>query len=367
MRLTVPRMLGVVFSVGLAGYVFVIAPHLPVSSSTKVTRDGGVTPVRHRPSTRKAGVFPPSGKKFIGIMTSEGPYDFAPLDSFTSAVGRQPTVFEFGQGWGVNSFNPAIINEVAARGMLPVISWEPWNYHLMPQVDALRGYQPAYRLSRIIDGSYDSYIRSWAEGIKGLGYTVAIRFAHEMNGYWYPWGVANGNTPGQYVQAWRHVWDIFAQVGATNVIWIWSPNINWNNSPDLAQFYPGNKYVTWVGLSGYYGTVGMQNYESFDTVFDPTITQLRTFTDKPIVITETAATNTSGLAAQWIRQMFRQLRHQNNIIGVIWYEAVNVVDWRITSNPAAAAAFAAGSARPLFDVRWSPGMTPLLQPAGSSP
>ncbi len=78
--------------------------------------------------------------------------------------------------------------------MLPMISWEPWNYLKEPKVDAQRGYQPAYSLTNIIDGKYDSYIRSWAEGVKSLGFTIAIRFAHEMNGYWYPWAIfANGN------------------------------------------------------------------------------------------------------------------------------------------------------------------------------
>ena len=28
-----------------------------------------------------------------------------------------------------------------------------------------------------------------------------IRFAHEMNGRWYPWGTGNGNRPGQFVAA----------------------------------------------------------------------------------------------------------------------------------------------------------------------
>lgn len=370
MRLTIPKALGLLLAGALGCYVFVIGPHLPIASGSTGRTGPAATapPPKVRPKVvTNAGVFPAAGQKFIGIMTTQGPYDFSPVDSFTSSVGKQPEVFEFSQGWGVNSFDASVIDSVADRGMLPMISWEPWNYHLMPQENSLRGYQPAYQLSRIIDGSYDSYIKSWAEGIKGLGYTVAIRFAHEMNGYWYPWGVANGNQPGQYVQAWRHVWDIFHEVGATNVIWVWAPNILWNNSPDLSQFYPGDQYVTWVGLDGYYGTEGMQNYESFNQVFDATIADVRTFTNKPLVITETAATNSSGLAAQWIQQMWQQLPDQSGIIGLIWYEAFDVVDWRITSNPAAVTAFATGYASPQYDAKWSPGMTPLLQLPAASP
>ena len=107
----------------------------------------------------------------------------------------------------------------------------PWNYLLQPKINSLRGFQPAYRLSRIIDGDYDQYIKSWAEGIKALGFPIAIRFAHEMNGTWYPWCErTNGNRPGQYVRAWRHVHDIFSEVGATNVTWVWSPNIIYDSA-----------------------------------------------------------------------------------------------------------------------------------------
>ena len=49
----------------------------------------------------------------------------------------------------------------------------------------------------IIGGAHDDYIRAWAEGVRDLGYPLAIRFAHEMNGDWYPWSEqANGNRRG---------------------------------------------------------------------------------------------------------------------------------------------------------------------------
>lgn len=365
MRVTIPRVIAGTFGMALAGYVFVVAPGLPGSVARNVAGIAGHGSAHtSRPLGREHSVatpFPPRGKQFIGIMTTGGPYDFTDLGSFTTAVKHRPEVYEFSQGWALNQFNRGVIEGVARRGMLPMISWEPWNYRRESRSDALRGYQPAYRLSNIIDGRYDKYITSWAEGVKGLGFTIAIRFAHEMNGYWYPWCVlANGNTIGQYVRAWRHVHDIFRKAGATNVIWVWSPNVVWNGSVDLAKLYPGNAYVNWIGLSGYYGTPGMFSYEDFDTIFDRTIAELRTFTRKPLVITETGATNTSGLMARYIIQMFRELPAHTSIIGVIWYEGFNVVDWRVSDHNAAAAAFAAGFAKQRYQMSWRPGMVPLL-------
>jgi len=102
----------------------------------------------------------------------------------------------------------------------------------------------------------------------------------------------------------------------------------------------------------------MTNYMTFNTVFDRTIADLRTFTSKPLVITETGGTNSSGLMARWVAQMFKELPAHPNIIGVIWYEGFNVIDWRVADYPAAAAAFKAGFASPNYRMSWVPGMTP---------
>ena len=399
MRVSWPRAAGAAFVAGLLAYAFVFAPQVsrtagreggPVAarwgraagargggltgglSGGRGGRTGGARRGGTAAGAQGAGApvvvtdarrpFPPTGTKFVGIMSSTGLGDWSTLDAFTGAVHVQPSVYEFTQGWAVNQFDGAAIGQVAARGMLPLISWEPWDYLDTAPGAQTEGDQPAYRLSNIVDGRFDGYIRSWADGVKRLRYTVAIRFAHEMNGNWYPWGMQdlNGNTPAQYVAAWRHVHDIFTQVGATNVIWIWSPNVAYRGSSPLAALYPGDRYVNWIGLSGYYGTPGMNAYESFNQIFDPTISQLRAITARPIVITETGATDADGSMARFVSQMFQQLPQDHpDVIGVIWYEAVKVVDWRLATHPAAAAAFRrAVAGNPLYDTPWKPGMVP---------
>jgi beta-mannanase len=116
----------------------------------------------------------------------------------------------------------------------PEITWEPW--------DPARGTnQPTYQLAKTASGKLDSYIGRWATEIKAYGRPVILRFAHEMNGTWYPWdeGV-NGNKAGTYVKAWRHVTDVFDAKGATNVTWLWSPNVPWTGSTPLAGLHPGD-------------------------------------------------------------------------------------------------------------------------------
>ncbi|HZN71556.1 MAG TPA: beta-mannanase, partial [Micromonosporaceae bacterium] len=62
--------------------------------------------------------------------------------------------------------------------------------------------------------------------------------------------------------------------------------------------------------------------------------------------------------ARWIKEMFAQLPRYPNVIGVIWFETVKEIDWRIATVPASAAAFAAGAAAPRYDAPWRPNHMP---------
>jgi mannan endo-1,4-beta-mannosidase len=68
----------------------------------------------------------------------------------------------------------------------------------------------------------------------------------------------------------------------------------------------------------------------------------------------------SGEMAPWITQMFQELPAHTDIIGIIWFEAFNVIDWKVTDDLAASRAFAAGLASPQYQVQWKPGMPGLL-------
>jgi hypothetical protein len=364
-RLTVTRVLGIVLVAVLAGYVFRVAPGLDRSAAVLTEPPAELLAPSTGPgSSGLSTLFPAPGRTFLGIMAASGVHDFSHLLAFSRATGYKPRVYQFSEGWAKDEFNAGDLDKVARMGMMPIVAWEPWDAAVVPRSDRLRGAQPKYRLSTIIDGSYDSYILSWARGVKSLGYTIGLRFAHEMNGYWYPWSEqANGNRPGEYVQAWRHVHDLFASVGATNVVWIWSPNVGYANSTPLAELYPGDGYVDWVGFSGYYGTAGNEDYKSFDQIFASSITEVEAFTRKPIVITETGGSDAAGRKAEWISQLFASLPRFPEIIGLIWYEDVKEVDWRVADSPAASAAFAAGAADPRYDVSWSRASRPLLDRA----
>jgi beta-mannanase len=240
----------------------------------------------------------------------------------------------------VANFDARQAAAVAARGSVPEISWEPWD-----STRRLGAPQPGFRLVSVIRGAHDRYIERWAREIAAYRRPVLLRFAQEMNGRWYPWAEsANGNRPGQFVVAWRHVHAIFARAGASNVRWVWSPvagNIR-------ADQYPGAAFVDVIGLSGFIAgeNVFGGSWRSFATAFGPSLDFVHALAPgKPISLAEVAAAQTGGDKAAWITQMFQAIAGRPYIRSLVWFDLRKEADWRIASSLAARRAFADGLTR----------------------
>jgi beta-mannanase len=257
----------------------------------------------------------------------------AELDSLATLVNEGPSLVTFYQDWN-QPVPVTILNQIDARGATPVIAWEPWAWG----GDA---NQPTYSLQNIISGNFDAYINQWAVGLKNYGKKVMLRFAHEMNGDWYPWSErVNGNSAGQYVSAWRHVRDIFTANGVTNVQWVWNPNVNSYGMTDYASIFPGADYVDIVGLDGYnWGTTQTwgSTWQNPSDLFDGSITLLRSIAPgKAILIAETASAETGGDKAAWNSDLITYLNAQPDVMGFIWFNLNKEVDWRVESSTTSA-------------------------------
>jgi beta-mannanase len=238
------------------------------------------------------------------------------------------------------NFNATAATAIANQGSTTMLAWEAEDGTLADPVN-----QPGYTLASINEGGHDALLTTWATEIKAWGRPFMLRFAPEMNGNWNPYSEGvNGNTAGQYVLAWRHVHDLFVANGATNVAWVWNPNIDYAGSVPLPGLYPGDAYVDEVGLDGYnWGT--SQPWSTWQTpqqVFDPTIADVRTFTPKPIILTEVASSELGGNKAQCIGEFFTWLKATPAVTSFVWFEFNKETDWRVESSSASLAAFIAG-------------------------
>jgi len=276
----------------------------------------------------------------FGASTPGFPWDSTDMSHFVESAGKRPRLIMTFHGWAREGFPTTAVNAAADAGAIPVVTWNPW--------DSKNGVdQPTYSLRRIIDGRFDAYIRQFAREARAWRRAIFLRFAAEMNGDWLPWSEGvNGNRAGQYVKAWRRVHRIFTNVGATNVAWVWSPNVIYAGSTPLRRLYPGDAYVDWIGVDGYnWGTVRPSTrWKSFREVFRPTLTALRRITRKPIMLAEVASTEVGGSKSRWITNFFVGLRRNPDILAFAWFNHEKETDWRIQSSEAAEHAFATGVA-----------------------
>ncbi|WP_426989716.1 glycosyl hydrolase [Pseudarthrobacter sp. Y6] len=271
----------------------------------------------------------------FGVATAGGPLASGELDEVAQLAGESPSTILFYKDF-LQAPPIAEMDSVRARGAVPLITWEPWAWGGGTE-------QPAYSLDRIAAGDFDAHITQWGQALTAWGQPVQLRFAHEMNGNWYPWAEGvNGNQPGDYVKAWRHVHDIVAATGAGNVSWVWSPNVPYYGSTDLAGLFPGVGYVNVVALDGYnWGTsASWSGWISPQDLFAPGIAQLRALAPGvPILISETASSEAGGNKAAWNTELVSYLAAQPDVVGFVWFHLQKETDWRINSSATSASAF----------------------------
>ena len=128
---------------------------------------------------------------------------------------------------------------------------------------------------------------------------------------------------------------------ASNLSWVWSPNVPYTGSVPLDGLYPGGTNVDVVALDGYnFGT--SQPWSSWvqpEALFAPGLQQLRSLAPgKPVLIAETASGEAGGSKADWVRSLFAYLAAQPDVTAVVWFDFLKETDWRLRSSAASAAA-----------------------------
>ena len=289
------------------------------------------------------------------------------LGDWTRQVGVAPDLVARFEAFSRQEVLDVFLRATEAQGIKRVmVSWEPWKPVPVELGNAQSLPQRGYRNRDILHGAQDPYIRRFARSLASFHGVVYLRYAHEMNGDWYPWSIdpdINPDGAADYIRMWRRVHDIFAAAGARNVIWVWSPNRITYSRSDFSNFYPGDAYVDWIGLGGYYRNP--KETATLETTLGPSLRALRDtrafrHAPKPLLLSEIGATERGGQKAAWISDMFAALAAPQNadVIGFCWFNdtvtsaagepGAVTNDWRITSSKQAAAAFAVGIADPRY-------------------
>jgi|GEM_PF-286052 len=280
-----------------------------------------------------------------------GAYDNLSVASFSSMIDLEDSLkttfplMHIYTAWGgqpSQEFPHQQVQAIVDLGSVPVITWEPW----LTDFDA--EHYPGLRkpelrdkggLADIAKGLYDTYIKAWAKEAGQANTPIFLRVGHEMNDpYRYPWGPQN-NSAKDFVAAWRHIHNIFAAAGATNIIWIWSPHPSYGW---FDAFYPGDKYVDYVGINILnYGTVALwSKWWSFQEMFGTHYPELSAF-KKPMMITEFGSLAIGGDRSQWIADALSSLpKDYPAVKSVLFFHfssdqttTQQAVDWTFKNDP----------------------------------
>ena len=275
--------------------------------------------VVHQHSSHLNTTLPVKPDSYVGVYQSGAPHSYAGVTSFAAKTGIKPRLVVYYSGW-FEPFQTGFAKTVAEHGAVPLVQINPTGINL----------------AAIASGHYDAYLTSYAEAVRAYRYPVILGFGHEMNGSWYSWGYRH-SSPATFVAAWRHIVTLFRELGARNVTWMWTVNIvhAGHSIAHPASWWPGSKYVTWVGLDGYYYKPSWK----FAPLFGPTIAAIRQFTQAPMLIAETSVSPTTNQPAK-IADLFAGV-HLYGLLGFVWFNSVHIVDWRL-HNAAAIAAFRRG-------------------------
>lgn len=313
-------MRAIALSVMLSGCASPLAWTPPAHTSTRMPVAGLGAERAHSGNNGTGGpnVGTPS-HMLMGAYEANSPGNWSGMAEFGSATGDAPKIALYYSTWN-SGFNTTFAQTARHHGSYVFVELEPYGVSL----------------SSVAAGHSDNYLREYASTVRGFGYPVILSFAHEMNGTWYSWG-AGHTTPAEFVAAWRHVVEVFREEGATNVTWVWA--VNDTNVPDsLRPWWPGAKWVNWIGVDGYYYFQG----DSFDSVFGQTIEQIRTFSKTPVMIAETAVGVTTDRETQ-ITSLFDGAR-RDHVVGLVWFDKAQHAgiyhqNWRLEDDSAALGAF----------------------------
>jgi hypothetical protein len=234
------------------------------------------------------------------------------LPAFTEQIGRNLAIIQAYQSWSepwVRNENLTIVADKYKA--IPMVSWHCGDSN-----------------ERIASGADDALIVKFAQQMKEYARPIFLRWYWEPNLPLYPACFGPGpetERASRYVAAFRRIARIFDQEGADNAAFVWSVSTI-TNPRVMKMYYPGDKYVDWIGADGY--DRSHRGRAAFTEQFKPWYSRFAR-RGKPMIVTETGATIDQREflqgAARAMPKDFPEIK------GFIYFDSVGQTDWRLTS------------------------------------
>lgn len=302
---------------------------------------------------------PPPRKVYIGLWT-EGFFnntthaiDPSKMQQMEQKIGKNVAIANYFRGWEFLQ-TPEILTELSTisdNGWRPMISANPYLF-----TDCQARGMTLYKA--IASGNCDAFLERVGQNLKKVQKPFFLRFAWEMNVASMPWSTLyTRDSPEDFVNAFRRFHDIVKKEGATNVLWVFSPQITTPTTEDIKPLYPGDAYVDWVGLDGYnWGTTqSWSKWQDFFSLFAPSYAEMTLLAPgKPLMIAEVNTSYVGGDQAKWYEDALTKQIPENfpKIQAVVFFNedkfAQEGVKWLIDATPKSLASFRQAIQNPLY-------------------
>ncbi|MCM3705699.1 hypothetical protein M3205_08120 [Cytobacillus firmus] len=251
--------------------------------------------------------YEPRSGIYLGGYVLQDEYINTSMNTFNKLTGKKHASYFRYVGYG-KPFPKEWAEEVISAGGFPQVAWEPNS-----------------GLDEVKD---DEYLRQFAKDAGELKAPILLRYASEMNG---TWTFYSGHS-GKYIEKWKLVHDVMEEE-APNVMMLW--NVFTMPEYTIAEFYPGDDYVDYVGVNIYnvfYHNDKIEVKSNFEDPLRLLDYVYNTYSHKkPIVIGEYGATNytlTDGkhhdeFAVEKITRMYKYLPELYPRVKFIYYFDVN--------------------------------------------
>lgn len=299
-----------------AGETGTPAPAAPSRAISETPYLGSETPTDSQ-SCGAQGKYAPSCGALWGVYTLAGSDPVAALRALERKVGRTFDVtqrfHDFSDHVHLGQF-PDRYEQVVGSDRILFLSWQA-------RVTTT-GQSLAWR--DIADGLYDqAQVLPAAQRLKAWGRPVIVAFDPEFDNQ-------DRGTMSDYVAAYRHVHDVFASQGVTNVAWAWVSTgyLGADNGNRIRRGYPGDQYVDWVGYDPYnFYRCNSSEWKSFEETIAPMYEWLTTMgmDDKPFLLSEYGTQydpDDSERSQQWHTSIPSVLRRYPNLKALIRFDAV---------------------------------------------
>jgi len=211
---------------------------------------------------------PPNEGCLVGFYKPDVPS--RSIDHYERSLAAKPSLFAL---WALLSEGFPMIEAttITGKGVVPYVN-------IYPGLDIQKGRKIIFGPDEIVKGGCDAYIKRVAKDAVRFGEKHGSFFFAtmvEFNAEWWPWS----RTP-YTASAMRHFWQIFEDQGANQyATWVWEafcPARYEKRVEDPESYYPGDKYVDWIGMNVFANLKNPRVHENtmFRDLLTPTYEQM---------------------------------------------------------------------------------------------